>query len=192
MNTTVKRLGPLSATFIAASFAALLSTPALAVKVDMTPGLWEHSFTITSKGGEMDRAMKEMQQQLANMPAEQRKMVEDMMAAQGVSFDSSGTNTTVKVCITQDDIDKGALPQHDDECTQEIIEHSKNKFKATFVCNTKPSSSGTTEIHFTDAKNYTGESVFVTEVGGKAEQMSMTQSGKWLSADCGKLKPAQN
>jgi len=123
MKTTITLAFTLAATIFVA--------PAVAIKIDMTPGLWEHSFTMTSQGGEMEKAMQEMQKQMANMPAEQRKMMEDMMAAQGISIGSKGTS--VKVCMTQEDIDRGELPQHDDECKQEITEQGKNKFKATFL-----------------------------------------------------------
>ena len=51
----------------------------------MKPGLWE----MTNKMGgspEMDQAMVQLQQQMANMPPEQRKMMEGMMAKKGMGM----------------------------------------------------------------------------------------------------------
>eukprot|EP01034_Spumella_vulgaris_P000504 gene504-674_t len=65
---------------------ALLATACgLAAAQNIKPGLWE----ISSKMGgnpEMDQAMAQMQQQMAAMPPEQRKMMQDMMAKQGVNM----------------------------------------------------------------------------------------------------------
>ncbi|HJQ63709.1 MAG TPA: DUF3617 domain-containing protein, partial [Burkholderiales bacterium] len=41
----------------------------------MRPGLWEHSFTMKSQSGQMEQSRKDMQQQMASMPPEQRKMM---------------------------------------------------------------------------------------------------------------------
>jgi hypothetical protein len=46
----------------------------------MKPGLWEHSFTMKSQSGKMEQGMAEMQQQIAAMPPEKRKQMEQMMA----------------------------------------------------------------------------------------------------------------
>jgi hypothetical protein len=170
----------------------LSSTSALAIKVDMAPGLWEHSFSINSQSGQMEQAFKQMQEQLAKMSPEERKMMEDMMAAQGIGISSDGAVTKVKVCMTQEEIDKGDLPQPDEDCKQEILEQTKNTFKIKFSCATNPPSSGTGEVVFSNPKNYSGKSTFVTEVDGKKETMGMTQNGKWLSADCGHIKPVSS
>ena len=80
------------------------------------PGLWE----IQSKVGgnpEMDQAMAQMQQQLASMPAAQRKMMEDMMAAQGVKLGKGG-GMSVQVCITPEMAARQDLPtQTEGDCT---------------------------------------------------------------------------
>ena len=174
-------------TCIAVLLGCAISTPALAVKIDMTPGLWEHKFTMTNPSGEMEAAMKKMQEQLANMSPEERKMMESMMSSYGIGIGEDGTS--VKMCVTQADIDRGDLPQQDEDCQQEILEQTKHTFKIKFSCAGNPPSSGTGEITFSSPKTYTGKSTFVTEVNGKTEQMAMTQSGKWLSTDCGSIKP---
>ena len=76
---------------------ALLATSANAQKI--TPGLWEHSVTMKSRGGEMEAAMAQMQEQLARMTPEQRKQMEAMMGGQGMGM-MAGKPTTVRTCIT--------------------------------------------------------------------------------------------
>ena len=60
-----------------------LSLPASAnsLKLDIEPGLWQHSFSIKTASGELERAMQQLEQQLASMPAAQRQMMESMMAS---------------------------------------------------------------------------------------------------------------
>lgn len=169
--------------------AVSISVPAAALKINMDPGLWEHSFSMTSKDGKAEQTMKEMKAQLANLPADQRKLVEDMMAGQGVSLNDEGAS--VKNCMTQAEIDKGQLPQKDDSCTQELTDLGKNKFKVSISCAGNPPSSGTGEIHFSDSKAYTGKSTYTTGVGDQREIMYVDQKGKWLSADCGDIKPVE-
>lgn len=166
--------------------ALLFAAPALAVKIDMEPGLWEHKMTVNDS--EMQKAMEEARKQLANMPAAQRKMMEDMLAAQGIGIGADGT--TVKVCMTKEMIERGQLPKQNDNCNQEIVEAGKNRYHVVFSCDDQ-SWSGTSKMHFISKKEYTGETQVVQQRNGKKEEQLITQSGKWLSADCGKIKPAQ-
>lgn len=182
-----------NSTLICILTASLCSAPVVAektaAKINMMPGLWEHRFTMSSQNGEMEAAMKEAQKQLANMPADQRKLLEDLMAAQGVNVSMKGDSTQVKACITQDVIDSGELPQAGEDCSQNIVEQTKGTYKITFNCAGNPPSSGAGEVVFSSPKAYTGKSTYTTVVNGKKEDMTMIQSGKWLAADCGTIKP---
>lgn len=174
------------------SFSLLfMGSSVLAQKFDLTPGLWEYNFKMSSPDGKMDQAMQQLQEQLASMPASQRKMMEDMFAAQGVGLGSSDSGTTIKICMTPEQIAKGNLPQQNDKCTQDMKEVSKNHYQMTFTCKGNPPSSGTGEVHFIDSKNYTGTSTVITESKGKKEVMNVSQTGKWLSTNCGKIKPVK-
>lgn len=161
-----------------------LSLPASAnsLKLDIEPGLWQHSFSIKTASGELERAMQQLEQQLASMPAAQRQMMESMMASQGMSFDLKGSS--IQVCLTQQEIDRGQLPQQDG-CEQQISQTGDNSYSFSFSCDTKPPTSGEGDMTFSSRKAYSGSASFTTEVNGKAEQMTMQQSGKWLKADCG-------
>ncbi|MCB2028402.1 MAG: DUF3617 family protein, partial [Rhodoferax sp.] len=47
---------------------------------NLQPGLWELTSTMHSGSGQMEKAMAEAQKQMAALPPEQRKMMQDMMA----------------------------------------------------------------------------------------------------------------
>lgn len=151
------------------------------VKLDMEPGLWQQSFKISSQSGEMEQMLREAQQQIAALPEAQRKMMEEMLKAQGISFD--GVNGSVEVCVTEEEIAQGMLPDMD-ECSQQLTQLDKNRFQFSFSCATEPASSGSGEIIFSDRKNYQGKANFVTEVNGKQEPMQLEQQGRWIAANC--------
>ena len=64
--------------------ALLLAGSALAQAQSIKPGLWEVKMQ-PQLSPERQAAMAQAQQQLAQMPAEQRKMMEEMMAKSGVN-----------------------------------------------------------------------------------------------------------
>lgn len=164
--------------------ALALSNSAIAetVKIDIEPGLWQHSFNIKTASGELERAMQKLEQQLASMPAAQRQMMQKMLSSQGGSFDLSARS--VQVCLTQQQIDRGQLPQQDG-CEQNITQTGDNSYSFAFSCKGNPPTSGTGVMTLSSRKAYTGNASFSTDVNGKAEQMTMQQTGKWLKADCG-------
>jgi hypothetical protein len=47
------------------------------------------------------------------------------------------------------------------------------------------------EAHFPNSENYTLKSASVSKRGDKALNSSTTMTGKWLSADCGRVKPLE-
>ncbi|ART53350.1 hypothetical protein CBP34_19065 [Acidovorax carolinensis] len=155
----------------------------------MRPGLWEHSVTMKSQSGQMEAAMAEMQKSLASMPPEQRRQMEQMMAQQGVGMGPKGQ--TMKICVTQEQADRDAIaPQQG--CTQKVERINANTMKVAFSCKGgqgQPPSSGEGTVSMQGPTAYTGQFKFKTENAGKPEQIDMAQSGKWLSDNCGAIKP---
>lgn len=165
-------------------FAVILSCgPALAQEPKILPGLWEHSYSMQTESGLVEGAMS----QLANLAPEQKAMMEQMMAAQGISLGPSGN--TIRVCISKEDAERGEVPQLDSDCTQKILQRSANSIKVGFSCASDPPTRGEGEITFISPKAYTGKAVVQTTVQGVTEQMNIEQKGRWLSADCGEVKP---
>lgn len=148
----------------------------------IAPGLWELTVAVKSQSGQLEAAMEQARAAMANMPPEQREMMEKMMESRGVKMDFS--SVTVKTCVTPEEAELTHLPQSDN-CEQEILETSDNQVKVKFNCPGNPPSSGEGEFTLVDDKTFTGKAQFNTTMYGAPEVVDSTQTGKWLSADCG-------
>jgi len=153
------------------------------------PGLWEVSTKMSSSSGEMEKAIAQMQKQMASMSPEQRKIMEDMMGKQGMSMSSSGPGgTTIKLCVTPEMADTSTIPKQQGDCTHTNAPRNGNTMKFSFVC-TKPPSSGEGQVTFVDANNYQSTMSVTATRNGKPETMNMKGTGKFLGSDCGTIKP---
>jgi hypothetical protein len=162
--------------------------PAQAQK--LAPGLWEYSTTVKGSG-EYAAAQARMQAEMARMPPEQRKMMENMMAQRGVTMGggADGQATVIKTCVTADMASRDEMPQHDNRCRQTSTQRSGSTMKFKFVCSGQPASSGEGEYTFVSDKQMKGRMLITTQVDGKPQTMEMHNSGRWLGADCGSIKP---
>ena len=167
---------------------SLLAATAHAQK--LSPGLWEMSMDMKAQGGEMDSAMARMQAEMAKMSPEERKQVEAMMAQRGIGMAPGGKGMAVQTCISKERAERGDLPEPDDKrnCKRDNITRTGSTMKFKMSC-TNPPSSGEGEFTFTSDKAFTGRFLMETQVKGKPERVELQQQGKWLSADCGALKP---
>lgn len=145
----------------------LLACSASAYSADtIKPGLWEMTSQMQG-GGEAANAM----------------------AKQGMQMGSTaGGAMAVKLCMTQEMIDRNAVAPQDGDCTHTNSTRSGKTMKFSFVC-TKPPSSGEGEVTFTSPEAYTSRVVVQTTRRGKPETMDMRNSGRWLGKDCGNIKP---
>ncbi|MCH8536416.1 MAG: DUF3617 domain-containing protein [Alkalimonas sp.] len=164
------------------SFLFSYSVFANSLQLNMEPGLWQHNISIQSESGEVERAMAEAKKQLDSMPAAQRRMMESMLEKQGISF--SGTSSSIKVCLTEQEINQGMLPQQDG-CQQTLEPQGNDRFTFSFECSGNPPTSGSGEMIFESPRSYRGNANFTTEMNGRAEKMTMQQQGTWLDSDCG-------
>jgi uncharacterized protein YneF (UPF0154 family) len=169
--------------------AAVLAASASAGAQGLKPGLWEVTQKIQTQSGETERAMADMQKQMAAMPPEQRKQIEEMMARQGVK-PGGGGDMSVKVCMTKEMIERNDMPmqQQRGDCKTTQQSRSGNTMKMAYTCATPPSS-GEGEITYIGSEGYSMKMDVTTEVRGKPEKMNMQGSGKWMGADCGTVKP---
>lgn len=152
----------------------------------LRPGVWEYTSTLKTKSGEMERAMAQMEQQIAMLPPEQRKMMEQTMASQGIA--KSSKPNTYKVCITKEEAEKGMMPSSDPHCQHKIVRKSGNTVWFNFTCKENPPSSGEGKYTLIGDNAYQGTMKVKTLVDGRAETVEMTHSGKWISKDCASLK----
>lgn len=176
---------------IFALLAALAATPALAQNWKPRPGLWEMQSTMKTGSGKLEAAMAQMQEQLAAMPPEQREQMQKMFKQQGMSLPQPGAPMTIKVCMTQKEIDAERLPMREG-CTQKRTQTGPNTMKVSFQCpggNGEPPSSGEGTVTMKGSTAFDGQYRMNVTSHGQTEQMDMTQQGRWLGADCGQIKP---
>ena len=154
----------------------------------MKPGLWEMTSSLQNGGKDLTAAMERMQKQMASMPPEQRKMMQDMMAKQGVQMSASGVGgMSIKMCLTQEMVDRHEIaPKQHGNCTQTTSPRVGGTMKYSFKC-TEPVSSGEGEVTFSSPEAYSMK----MKVVSAERNMDMQSSGKWLGANCGDIKPIQ-
>jgi hypothetical protein len=156
---------------------------------NLKPGLWE--VTNKMQGGDMDKAAAQMQQQMATMKPEQRKMMEEMMAKQGVKMGAGGPGSmSVKTCMTKEMVERNEIPTQQGDCKTTKQQRSGNTIKMAYSC-ANPPSSGEGEFTIVSPEAYAMKMAVTTAMSGKPQTMDMDASGKWLGADCGDVKPVR-
>ncbi len=176
-------------TFRLLSATALVLVAGAAGAQSMKPGLWEITTKMKSSNAEMEKAMAEAQKQMANLPPEQRKMMQEMMAKNGVSMGTGGPGgMSMKVCMTDEMVKQYDAPPPQGDC-KTTNSKSGSTVDMTFTCSNPPST-GKGRFTFISKEAYTSQ-MSTTSSGrtGKPEQMDIDSAGKWLSADCGAIKP---
>lgn len=159
---------------------ALCLLPALAAAQEIQPGLWEISSSNMQVDGQALPDMQQMLEQMKNLPPEQRQMMEQMLAQQGVELGDQG----VRICMSEAQIKAQDIPLQDPKsgCSHEITERSATLWKFRFSC---PDGQGEGETRFVSDKEFT------TQVQGTygGQSSSMQSHARWLAADCGGLQP---
>ena len=172
------------------TWTAALILAALSANAQTTrPGLWE----VNSKLGgspEIEQALAKMQQQLASMPPEQRKMMEDMMAKKGVGMaPTAGGGMAAKMCITKEMAERNQMPmQQRGSCATNISEKTSSSMRMTFTCSNPPST-GEGQFTFSGDSAYSMKMKVNSTVQGKPQTTTIDGTGKWLTADCGSIQP---
>jgi hypothetical protein len=172
---------------LAALAAAALALPAAAQQ--LKPGLWEMSNHVADSSGQLANALAEAQKQMAQMPPEQRQVMEQMMASHGVQLSSGGGGAMVaKMCLTPEMVKNNELPMSQQgNCTHQRSAISGGKMKFSFSC-TDPKTSGDGEITFKNDSSYTMKAR-VIQGAANGDVMTVDSSARWLGADCGNIKP---
>jgi hypothetical protein len=170
-----------------AALALALALPAHAQQ--LKPGLWEMSNHVSDSSGRLDNAMAEAQKQMAQMPPEQRKMMEQMMARHGVQLaGGSGGAMVARMCLTPEMVRNNELPMaQQGNCTHRRSPVSGGKMKFSFSCS-DPKTSGEGELVFKGDSSYTMKAR-VVQGGSKDDVMMVDSSARWLGGDCGNIRP---
>ncbi len=132
--------------------------------------------------------MAQMKDQLAKMPPEQRKAVEQSMAVmQNMSMNADGS-TSMKVCYTKEMIARGQLGGQQGKCTYSPTDTSGSTRKFSFSC-AEPDAKGEGSYTMLSPTAFTGSMTVSSVQNGKPQNMTLSSSGKFVSADCGSVKP---
>jgi hypothetical protein len=166
--------------FIPLTISALL-LPVVVQAEQLQPGLWEISSPRMQVDGQQMPGMEQMQEQLKNLPPEQRQMMQQMMAKQGVQLGEQG----IRICLSEAQVKANDLPvQQQAGCQQETIERTASLWKFRYRC---PDSEGEGETHFASATAFTTEMRSRSSANGKPQNSTLQSQGRWLSADCAGL-----
>jgi hypothetical protein len=157
---------------------------------DMKPGLWAMSNNFSSKDPQVQNAMSMLQQRMAGMSPEQRAQIEQMMKKNGVQVDAAGDGSLqTKMCLTREMIARREFPVQQGDCKQSFTPAGSNGGHVTLAC-TKPRITGEGDLTLIGDTAYRANMHIVNE-GGPSQAIDVNVMGKWLSADCGALRPAK-
>jgi hypothetical protein len=171
-----------------AFIAMLLPAAALAQmkSIDVKPGLWEVTAT-TEMSGMPTMAMPQIPpDKLAQLPPEQQARIQAMM--KGGANGTPATNT-MKSCITREQIEQGLSFQNDKACTSKIVSSTGSKQEIHTECtHGQVKTTGDINIERIDSGHIKGNAT-MTGVGNAKMGMKITFDSKFLSSDCGDVKP---
>lgn len=156
---------------------AAAPAPAQGIK----PGLWQISNKMRSANAELDQAMAA----LASLPPEQRKMMEQMAARQGVTLPALGADGAIalQTCVTPEMAARRQIPLgQPGDCKSNNVALADG-MRIAFRC-ANPPSSGEGKLTFNGDGAFSMTLTVTTSARGKPEQIGIDTSGKWLGASC--------
>ncbi len=154
--------------------------------MDVKTGLWESTVT-----NQMSGQLPIPPEALARLTPEQRAQIEQAMKARA----SQGAKTTTdKSCITKDQLNKPITFDQDkrNNCKSTLVRSSSSEQDVRMEC----SESGvqatvTLHIQALNSENVKGTAQVTANGGGNKMNSQSTFSAKWVSSDCGNVKPAE-
>jgi len=159
--------------------------------VDVKPGLWENTTTTEMSGMAMPQMPQLTPEQLAQLPPEARARLQAMKGGMGTPRVS-----TSKACITKEQLSK-PLSNIDQSCTAKLVSSTSSSQQIHFDCsrgNTK--TVGDLTLNRVDSEHMKGDMAMKATGDGSTPgapasvTIKVTFNNKWLSADCGDVKPS--
>ena len=144
------------------------------------PGLWQIQMERDTNG----RKRPDMSEGLRNVPPERRAEIEASLKQRGIE----GNGNTVKVCQTREMLDQSKFDNPVPDCKTTYSTRTNNSWKAHTSCSQNHLESDS-EITFTGSESYISKTTSTLQSEGQTTTTHMTKTGKWLSADCGDVKP---
>lgn len=148
--------------------------------MDVKPGLWETTTTMTVAG-----EMPVPAEMLNRLTPAQRARMEARMKA---NSDAHTNERTHRSCVTTEDIEKyqtdfGAARSNG--CTPTILSSTRNSAKARISCDTQGmTGTGTYEVEALDSEHLKGSSHAVMTGNGHTMNVDGKFTSKWVGASC--------
>lgn len=143
------------------------------IKIPIEAGLWEMTDQITLNQKEIDEMM-------AQVPAEAQEQVKAMMKKQGLGSESA----PYQDCVKKEDLEKGLFNQGK-QCEIDQKSHKGNKYVFSISCN-DPKGTGTMEMTIPNKKSYTSKVQMKVTEDGNSKEIKIDSKGKWLGPNCPK------
>ena len=177
-----------------AGLVALAPLPAFAGGFGLKPGLWETRIIKQVVDGrdlsaQIAGAQSQMLQVMANMPPEQRARMDSIMRQRGgPAFTSDGT---IRMCISPELASRDKpIVDKDGRCQPAMVNRNGSQTTFEFACNAngitttaKGESAASGDLIKTRVDMTTRQS------GGETHVMHNETEMKFLSSDCGDVKP---
>lgn len=157
------------------------------------PGLWEMVTESQQLNGkdlpDPSAHMARMAEQLKKMPPEMRKQMEATMKAQGLQMTpAQGGGMAMRMCMTKEMLDQDRWMKTDGQCRNLMTRRTGDTWHWKFTC-TQPPSQGEGTTTMTSSEAYKSQVHMTSQQNGQAQTMDIKHRAKWLSADCGDVKP---
>lgn len=160
----------------------------------LKPGLWEQSVERPADAASSaDANMRRAQAEIARLPPEQRRMVERMWAEQGVRMGAGGQggSITQKICVTPAQAARPRIPGEIEGCRQTVTPNGGgwNVVSRCPAAYGRPATETRGVITFQGATGYAADYTSVSQGAGEGGDMRVKVRGRWLSGDCGGVRP---
>lgn len=158
---------------------------------DAKLGLWESTSTTVMGGMPARPAMPALTpDQLAQIPPAQRAQMEAMMKG----GPGAPRTSTTRFCLAKDSLSK-AFYNADKSCTAKLVNSTNSMQQIHVECNGVMKAGGDLKMERVDAEHMKGSMAMKatgderTGGAGQSLDIKVTFSNKWVSADCGDVKP---
>ena len=157
--------------------------------LDVKIGLWETTATTQMAGLPNMAGAQIPKEALEKMPPEQRARVEAMMKNR---VGGGMSPMTTKVCLTRESLaNAAAFNRQQNNCSTKVVSSSASRQQVHIECDQGGMKlAGDFTIERVDAERTKGQMVMKGAPQGQPFESKMSFESKWLSADCGSVKPA--
>ena len=183
---------------LVAAFVLLAATlTAYAAGFGLKPGLWEiHVVKQVVDGRDMSAQMagmgEKMQQAMAAMPPEQRAQMEAMMKQHGAGMGAGmAKGGNIRICVSPEMAHRDTpVIDRDGRCQPATVNRSGNTMTYEFSCtNNGVTTAGKGSSTVSGDVISTHVDSTIREASGKTSAMQSDTEMKFVSADCGDVKP---